>query len=184
MLQIVPDPHRVLTRAAVAIRELVSTGRYEGVSLSPPAQAEEFRDSSVLILLFHEQGQLKFLLTGRPEGMRTFPGLMVFPGGKSERGESSEKTALREFEEELGAHIPDTAILGKLDPIFRTTEEGRCFRICPVIGFVQSLPQLNPNPDEVEKVEKISVAARRPMPEGLQMGAATRAMVEAIRASG
>jgi 8-oxo-dGTP diphosphatase len=52
--------------------------------------------------LFDERGRV--LLTERPPG-KSLAGLMEFPGGKVEAGESPENALIRELQEELGITI-------------------------------------------------------------------------------
>jgi 8-oxo-dGTP pyrophosphatase MutT (NUDIX family) len=63
--------------------------------------------SSVLLLLFPENGKLYTCLTRRPPTMKHHPGQISFPGGKVEKEDiSAEMTALREAKEEVGL-VPD-----------------------------------------------------------------------------
>ena len=62
------------------------------------------KPGSVLILLYPDNGRIKFPLTKRPEYLGTHSGQVSFPGGKAEAGETVEQTAIREAEEEVGIH--------------------------------------------------------------------------------
>src|SRR5882762_11445477 len=54
------------------------------------------KPGSVLILLYEDEGQIKFPLTKRPDYNGTHSGQVSLPGGKAEPGENSIQTALRE----------------------------------------------------------------------------------------
>ncbi len=60
------------------------------------------KPGSVLILLYEENGVLKFPLIKRNEYVGAHSGQISLPGGKTEAGENAIETALREAEEESG----------------------------------------------------------------------------------
>lgn len=114
-----------------------------------PADAIE---SAVMILGFIQENAPHLLITKRSDTLRSFPGINSFPGGKREEGESVLKTALREAEEELGIKIDLDAVLGFLSPIGRVGPDERSYKLHPVVGAVDELPPLTPNPSEVSEV--------------------------------
>ncbi|MDZ4715712.1 MAG: CoA pyrophosphatase [Cytophagales bacterium] len=112
------------------------------------------KPGSVLILLYPEDGRIKFPLTKRPEYLGAHSGQVSFPGGKAEQGETIEQTALREGEEEIGIHPSSVEIIGKLSDFFVIPSN---FMISPVVGFQRSKPYFIPDPVEVAKVLEGSV---------------------------
>src|SRR5438876_130094 len=71
------------------------------------------KPGSVLILLYEEEGKIKFPLTKRPEYLGTHSGQVSLPGGKAEPGEDYLQTALREGEEEIGVLSSEIKIIGR-----------------------------------------------------------------------
>src|ERR1043165_9944766 len=76
------------------------------------------KPGSVLILLYPDEGKIKFPLTKRAEYNGAHSGQVSFPGGKSEGDESRIDTALREGEEEIGIIRSDITVVGKLSEFF------------------------------------------------------------------
>ena len=69
---------------------------------APTAAEGKVRDGSVLLLLYPHNARMHTVLTQRSAQLRNHQGQISLPGGRSEPGESSEETALRETEGELG----------------------------------------------------------------------------------
>jgi len=107
------------------------------------------KDSSVLLLLFNDHNELHVLLIKRPGHMKHHAGQIALPGGRIESGESAEQTAIRETFEEIGIPADQIEILGKLSEFY--VEVSR-FQIHPIVGWLRSIPNLDINPNEVEKV--------------------------------
>lgn len=110
---------------------------------------ETIRQSSVLLLLFMHQGQLYTCLTKRASGMKNHPGQISLPGGKIEKGESPEVAALRETREEVGVDPADVLILGRLSEVYVQVSR---YRILPVVGWMDHMPDFEINVAEAEKV--------------------------------
>ncbi|HKZ38487.1 MAG TPA: CoA pyrophosphatase, partial [Chryseolinea sp.] len=72
------------------------------------------RPGSVLILLYEENGEIKFPLIKRPDYIGAHGGQVSLPGGKTEPGEDSIQTALRETKEEIGIPGEQINVLGRL----------------------------------------------------------------------
>jgi 8-oxo-dGTP pyrophosphatase MutT (NUDIX family) len=105
--------------------------------------------AGVLVPIVSERSGLQLLLTKRTEAVETHKGQISFPGGMVDSiDEDIAKTALREVEEELGLSPAAVELLGLLDD--HPTPTG--FVITPVIGIIESLPPLKPNPVEVAEV--------------------------------
>lgn len=115
----------------------------------------EYRLSAVLILLYEDAGTLKLILTERPDYDGTHSGQISLPGGKIEDSDkSTRETALRETEEELGIDARKIEIVGQLTEVFIPVSQ---FLIHPYIGFIDGLPELNPDSWEVKSVIHCSV---------------------------
>ncbi len=114
------------------------------------------KPGSVLILLYPDEGQIKFPLTLRPEYIGAHSGQVSLPGGKSEPGESAEETALREGEEEIGISRSNIKIVGRLTEFFVIPSN---FMITPVVAFQNSRPVFTPDPVEVVRILEGSIEA-------------------------
>ena len=127
-------------------QKLLPPGRLLKVA---PEDKSRVKDSSVLLLLHMDEMELNVLLIKRPCHMKHHAGQIALPGGRIENGELAEQTAIRETFEEIGIPPDQIEILGKLSEFY--VEVSR-FQIHPIVGWLQSKPVLNINPDEVEKV--------------------------------
>jgi 8-oxo-dGTP pyrophosphatase MutT (NUDIX family) len=104
----------------------------------------------VLVPLYRdEKGQVRVILTRRPDHMRTHPGDVVFPGGQLEHGERPEETAKREACEEIGLPEMGVEIIGGLTPI-TTRDPGNL--IVPVVAKVERPPEFVLQEEEVAAV--------------------------------
>jgi 8-oxo-dGTP pyrophosphatase MutT (NUDIX family) len=112
------------------------------------------RPAAVLILLFPQQNQWMIPLTVRPETMSTHAGQVSFPGGIIEPGETEERAALREYEEELGALPAGVGVLGRLTRIL--VYASNCL-VTPCVAWCPEPPQFRPNPHEVAHVLEASL---------------------------
>jgi 8-oxo-dGTP pyrophosphatase MutT (NUDIX family) len=111
-----------------------------------PAEAK----AAVLVPLYRDRkGQVRVILTKRPEHMRTHPGDVVFPGGRLEDGESPEQTAKREACEEIGLPEGGVEVVGGLTPL-STRDPGNL--IVPVVAKVQRPADFVLQEEEVEAV--------------------------------
>ncbi|MFQ6674837.1 MAG: NUDIX hydrolase [Fidelibacterota bacterium] len=124
-------------------------------SLPQRRPEEEAVPSAVLILLFEKDSEWFFVLTERTTRVEHHQGQVSLPGGAQEKGESSEQTALRETEEELGIPPEGISIIGELSPLFIAASG---FRVHPVVGWSDGEPEITPDPVEVGSVHFASVA--------------------------
>ncbi|KAJ1307629.1 hypothetical protein OPQ81_001725 [Rhizoctonia solani] len=112
------------------------------------------KTAAVLLLLFIRDGHLRVLLTTRSKHLRSHPGDVALPGGKTDPMDTSPvATALREAHEEIGLPTPSPAvhILGLLSPFISYYR----LAVTPVIAFLSDLTlldHLKPNPDEVDEI--------------------------------
>jgi 8-oxo-dGTP pyrophosphatase MutT (NUDIX family) len=107
------------------------------------------RPGSVLILLYEEDGVVKFPLIKRPNYVGTHGGQVSLPGGKTESGEDSIQTALRETYEEIGIPASEVEVLGRLSEFHVIPSN---YMITPVVGTIKSIPNFIPDPYEVSKI--------------------------------
>jgi 8-oxo-dGTP pyrophosphatase MutT (NUDIX family) len=107
------------------------------------------RPGGVLILLYEEDGIIKFPLIKRAEYTGAHSGQISLPGGKAEPGEEAIQTALRECEEEIGVNQNDLQVLGKLSDFFVMPSN---FMVTPVIASLTYLPTFKPDAHEVVRV--------------------------------
>ena len=106
--------------------------------------------AAVLVPLYEDDaGDIRVILTKRPDWMRTHPGDVVFPGGRIEPGESVVDTAIREAEEEIGLDGAAVSVLGGIGSM--TTRDPRNV-IVPVVARVQRPDLFSLEPSEVEAV--------------------------------
>lgn len=111
---------------------------------------ERYGSFSVLLPLVHmEDGRLGILFEKRASTMRRQAGEVCFPGGRSEEGDESRwATARRETSEELGLSLERIRYIGALD-ILLGPGRGSIF---PFVGYLDSIRDMQPNPDEVGEV--------------------------------
>jgi 8-oxo-dGTP pyrophosphatase MutT (NUDIX family) len=103
----------------------------------------------VLILLYQDDGVIKFPLTKRPDYLGTHGGQISLPGGKAEPDEDIIETALREGEEEIGVDRNAIRVVGRLTDFFVVPSN---FIVTPTIGYLSQRPTFVPDPKEVVRV--------------------------------
>jgi 8-oxo-dGTP pyrophosphatase MutT (NUDIX family) len=111
--------------------------------MPPPCDA---RLAAVLVLLYQDDGVWRLPLIERPPDITVHSGQVCFPGGRTELGETPEDTAVREFEEELGASPVDFELCGQLTPMYIYASN---FFVTPCVAFAERRPHFIPNPLEV-----------------------------------
>ena len=114
----------------------------------------EFTAAAVLVPVVAGNPGPTLLYTQRPQDMPTHAGQISFPGGRWEPTDADARaTALREAHEELGIEPDQVRVLGELDDV--ATPVG--FVITPVVGWLGSLPELKPDPREVDEYFEVSI---------------------------
>jgi 8-oxo-dGTP pyrophosphatase MutT (NUDIX family) len=105
--------------------------------------------AAVLLPLVCENGLCRVILTRRTDHLHHHPGQISFPGGRIEATDADTvAAALRETEEEIGLPTDTVHVLGHL-PAYDTTTG---FTVYPVVGFIDPLPLLTPDPFEVAEI--------------------------------
>jgi 8-oxo-dGTP pyrophosphatase MutT (NUDIX family) len=136
-----PDPEELLI-----LRDMDGT---PARPMEPPAGVTP-RESSVLLLLYPQDGELWFPLTVRSSRLTTHRGEVSLPGGGVDPEDiDAVATALREAEEELGVAAPTVEVLGRLTSFYIPPSNNR---ITPIVGLSRTLPTFRPDPLEVERV--------------------------------
>jgi 8-oxo-dGTP pyrophosphatase MutT (NUDIX family) len=126
-----------------------------GRDLYPDAGKKDILQSSVLFLIFPDNGKLHTCLIKRPTAMRNHGGQIAFPGGRYEQSDKElVKTALRESFEEIGINDDQLDILGALTPIYIQVSN---FMINPFIGWCDTLPHFKIDSREVDELYLIPI---------------------------
>lgn len=110
------------------------------------------RQSAVLILIYPKIGAgLHLILTKRTAQLRGHSGQVSFPGGSQDDSDTSfEHTALRETCEEIGICTQSQInLIGRLTTMWIPPSN---FNVVPVVATMQSEPEINANPPEVDRV--------------------------------
>lgn len=107
--------------------------------------------AAVLAPLYEdEDGEIRVILTKRPDTMPTHAGHISFPGGRPDPGDDGPvATAIREAQEEVGIDEEQVKVLGFLPPI--DTVEFKLL-VVPVVGRIQTPLGLVPSEREVAKI--------------------------------
>ena len=107
--------------------------------------------AAVLAPLYEDDnGDVRVILTKRPDTMPTHAGHIAFPGGRPEpEDDGPVGTALRETEEEVGIKPEQVEVMGFLPPI-DTVEFS--LLVVPVVGRVNGDFEIIPSEREVARV--------------------------------
>ena len=119
------------------------------LKLTIPSMVNRPCDASVLIVLREYKGRLQVLLTQRSEHLRLHSNEWSLPGGKTDDGESSFQTALRESDEEVGLKSECLENIGQLENF--KSKNGLNVGVC-VSVLIKKNYQAVLNADEVQKI--------------------------------
>ncbi|HVW34520.1 MAG TPA: CoA pyrophosphatase [Acidimicrobiia bacterium] len=113
--------------------------------------------AAVLVPLFEARGETRVVLTRRPDTMPSHRGDVAFPGGKMQPEVDATllAAALREAEEEIGLPASAAEPVAELETISTVTSR---FLVAPFVGVVAELPELRPDPREVERVFDVALS--------------------------
>ena len=136
-------------RAQRAFEAELSYGRHFG----PPSATA--RDAAVVVLLYQRAGQWYVPLTARPESMPQHAGQISLPGGGVDPGETSERAALRELNEELGVASDKVELLGQLSPIYLFNSD---FLVTPWLAVARGDIEFRPHDVEVAELLEVPLA--------------------------
>jgi 8-oxo-dGTP pyrophosphatase MutT (NUDIX family) len=116
---------------------------------------DDVRQAAVLVVLHPTPAGWSIPAIVRPETMKTHAGQVSLPGGMVETGETPIQTALREFEEELGAPASGLQMLGQITPVYVFVSG---FEVTPIVAVSPQPLVFRPNPDEVAAVVELPLA--------------------------
>lgn len=117
--------------------------------------SEDYREASVLVLLYPIEGELHLAYIERSSGGANdkHAGQISFPGGKLELSDKSLlDCALREANEEVGIQKENLHILGQLSKVFVFVSN---FMVYPFVGYCESRPDFITDNIEVEQLLEI-----------------------------
>jgi 8-oxo-dGTP pyrophosphatase MutT (NUDIX family) len=140
-------------------------GELSHAQMSPSIRKEllsklKFEDdptlSSVLILIYQNEGSLRIPVIERVIDGGVHGGQISFPGGKKETQDADLKaTAIRETREEIGIDASNSRFLGRLSDFFIPVSN---FMVSPYVAFSTASDfQYKPDKREVEQVLEIRI---------------------------
>ncbi|HNP49934.1 MAG TPA: CoA pyrophosphatase [Bacteroidia bacterium] len=116
---------------------------------------QDARWGSVLILLYEDDGTIKFPLILRADYDGVHSGQIALPGGKYESPDLDlQATALRESQEEIGVRQSDVSIIGKLTELYIPPSN---FLVHPYIGTIAYKPMFIPDTAEVARIIELDL---------------------------
>lgn len=116
---------------------------------------QDARWGSVLILLYEDDGTIKFPLILRADYDGVHSGQIALPGGKYESPDLDlQATALRESQEEIGVRQSDVSIIGKLTELYIPPSN---FLVHPYIGTISYKPMFIPDTSEVARIIELDL---------------------------
>lgn len=127
-------------------------------------------DAAVLVGITQEENP-QVLLTRRASQMRHHAGEVSFPGGRREKGDTSNAVvALREAQEETALNPFDVHLLGELP-----MEKSRSgLYVKPIVGLIPPQPHLIAQPSEIDRIFYVSLhdlLTAPPQPYPVKFGA-------------
>jgi 8-oxo-dGTP pyrophosphatase MutT (NUDIX family) len=125
------------------------------IGRSPEVLFKQSGKASILILLYLHKEELWTVLMKRTVYPGHHSGQISFPGGKSEKKDTSPaNTALREAREETGIDPEKIRILGTLTPLHIPVSN---IEVLPVVGYTGAKPEFRLSRSEVEYLIHIPV---------------------------
>lgn len=108
------------------------------------------RRAAVLILMYEEDGIIKFPFFLRNEYKGVHSNQISLPGGSyEEEDQTYEVNAKRETAEELGLNFDDIEIVKNLSEIYIPPSK---FLVYPFIGYYKGIPDFHPDEIEVKEI--------------------------------
>jgi len=128
-----------------------------GNPLNRWAIPDNCREASVLLLFYpyNDNGrspELYLTLTRRREYPGVHSGQISLPGGRREKDESLQATALRETTEEIGVSPAKLEVMGQLSTLYTPPSN---FCIYPFVAFSPTRPTFQPDPREVAELIEV-----------------------------
>ncbi len=128
--------------------QLKMAPKFQGLNFRSFKPKADAKSSAVLILIVGESNNFDILFTLRSEKLRNHNGQISFPGGKTDSNETPTETALRETCEEVGIEKNHITIVTQLTELYVPPSNSI---IRPIVGYINSLPNLIINEDEVQE---------------------------------
>lgn len=113
------------------------------------------RAAAVLVPIVNLVDGDALLLVKRRADLRHHAGQIAFPGGRADGDEDPVACALREFQEEVGIDTAIVEVIGSLPH----HASGAGFEVHPVVGAVDDLRTLRPDPRELDLAFTVPIAA-------------------------
>jgi len=110
--------------------------------------------AGVLVLLYPWKKKLHLVLTKRTPSVLFHQGQISFPGGRQDRGESLQQTALRETREELMIEPGKIKILGELTPLYIPPSN---YCMYPAVAMTRKRPDFQPSSHEVAEIIEVPI---------------------------
>ena len=119
-------------------------------------------------------GGAAILLTRRGSRLSAHSNQWALPGGRVDPGESPMEAAMREIQEEVGLHLDEADLLGRLDDY--PTRSG--YVISPFVFWAPAGAEPVPNPDEVASVHRIAIRELRRPPRFVTIPESERPVIQ------
>lgn len=117
--------------------------------------SDNAKKSSVLMLLYEKDGNIKTVFIVRPEYDGVHSNQVSFPGGGFNSSDGSlENTALRETKEEIGVESHRIQIIGGLSELYIPPSN---FLVKPFVGYTKDIGLLTPDRHEVESIVEVDL---------------------------
>lgn len=110
--------------------------------------------AGVLVLLYPWKKRLHLVLTKRTPSVLFHQGQISFPGGRQDRGESLQQTALREAREEIMIEPAKIRILGELTPLYIPPSN---YCMYPIVAATDKRPDFQASSHEVAEIIEVPI---------------------------
>ena len=123
--------------------------------IRPPGMTDSPRKGAVLVLLYHKEERTHLVLTRRRDDLNVHAGQISFPGGRREKGERLQATALREAQEEVGVDPAAMAVLGRLACLYIPPTD---YEVYPFVAWHNGQPDFKLQAEEVAEILEVPLS--------------------------